>query len=425
MPALFKTISAVPRRIRFIGIVISITGLFVWFATSYIPATTKSNLESILAKAGFPAVSIENISLRPYGLLATNIKLDESGFDGIESMRVGVNWASFITTGAISALEIKNIHISSQEGMESASTQNLAKNLLNLPEYPLSISGGIFDLTTMFGEIRITFDADIRVSSEKGRTVKAHVNADQFQLGFKSAWEGVIDESGKLDISGTVLDGRMNAGPLRISRFNGWLGISLDQHGYALQNQMEAGSATFMNVPLSNLTLVQEFTPSEGNLLFRASVSGMQDVLFTADMIRSAGKETFKSSLSGKNLGNLLDYAGEVTKTDKTIRDELLHVENFEAHFDFESEKRFVGGPLPFSVTLNTPDEKLVSGNVLFYPDTYDVRGSLETTNDMALALQDYFKIPSSSMKQNYIRLDGNARKILETKEQPASNPAN
>ena len=67
----------------------------------------------------------------------------------------------------------------------------------------------------------------------------------------------------------------------------------------------------------------------------------------------------------------------------------------------------------PNRLTLTADNDKIIDGNVLFYPDTFDVRGSLETDAGMASALKDYFKIPSANIVQNFIRLDGDARKFL------------
>jgi hypothetical protein len=168
-----------------------------------------------------------------------------------------------------------------------------------------------------------------------------------------------------------------------------------------------------MDVPLQNLSLVNEHKDGKSSGIFRSGISGMPDVLFTADMARSDGNDFFTAILAGKNLGSLLDYIEEATGHKKIIRDALVDAGPFQFTTKFEAEKRFVGGPLPFSVTLNTKGQKTVDGNILLYPDTLDVRGSLETNTEMAQALQDYFKIPSTNMRQNFIRLDGDAKRFF------------
>jgi hypothetical protein len=226
-----------------------------------------------------------------------------------------------------------------------------------------------------------------------------------------------------LDLAGNVLDGRLNLGPLRLSRFNGWIGVSVDESGYRMQSQLQAGSATFMDVPLQNVSIVNDSSSRQDDVIIRSGISGMPDILFTADMKRTDKEQFFSAVLKGKNLGGLLDHIDEVTKNDKVLGDTLLNLRAFEIIATLQPEKRFVGGPFPFGVTLRADGQSILDGNILFYPDTFDVRGSLETKQPMTRAFQDYFKIPSHNIVQNYIRLDGDARNFLGFGEGDAVTP--
>jgi hypothetical protein len=392
-----------------------------------IPSLAKSRLTQTLADAGFKNAEIGIISIRPSSVLAENIKLDQYGFDEIKALGADINWASFLGAGKINGLTIQGVKLGRDATNIGSGTRQLLATLLNLPQYRITLSDLTLDITTDFGEIRLTADAQINSDDNVDeRDIKANIKAEQYQLGFDSTWQGTLNSNGKLDIAALVEGGRLNAGPLRISRFNGWIGASASEGKYEWQSQMEAGSATFMDVPLQNLSLVNEHKNNKTNAIFRSGVSGVPDILLTADFVKSPQDNIFTAILSGKNLGNFLDYIEEATGRKKTINDALLNAGSFELVTKFEPDKRFVGGPLPFSVAMTTDREKSVNGNLLFYTDTLDVRGSLETNPDMAQAMQDYFKIPPANMRQNFIRLDGDVKRFFYIEEQPpaASVPA-
>lgn len=388
----------------------------VIFFLAQIRPVAKSHIEDMLDKAGFEDVVIGDISFYPSSIRATDIKLDKYGFDHIDQLDASLNWPKFLTTGKISQLEIKGMDLIRDSDHFASGGRQLAENLLSLPPYRVALSGVTLDLDTGYGAIRVLVDATAE-PSEENHNIRASIKADQYQLGFASNWQGTLNKDGALDLAGEVVDGRLNLGPLRISRFNGWVGTAISKNGYTLQSQLEAGSATFMNVPLQTISMVNDSKNAEDNVIVRSGISGMPDILFTADMRRTDKDQNFTATLKGKNLGGFLDYIDEVTKTDKKISESLLKRRAFELTGTFQPEKRFAGGPMPFGLTLIADGDKILDGNVLFYPDSFNVRGSLESDTKTILALKDYFKIPSDNIVQNFIRLDGDAKKFLGVDE--------
>lgn len=413
MRKLLSTLANRPYALPLIGIAGLILVILVLVK---VPEMAKSRLQQNLAEAGFRNAQVGDISIRPSSIIAENIKLDQYGFDEIKTLDADINWPAFLSTGKIDGLTIENVKLGRDAANLGAGAQQLISTLLNLPSYRIMLSRLTLDITTDFGEIRLTADATVNSDNNPAqRDIKARIRADQYQLSFDSLWQGSLNEQGELDLSATVDGGRLNAGPLRVSRFNGWIGAAAAQGKYSWQSQIEAGSATFMDVPLQNLSAVTEYKDGTSNAVFRSGISGIPDILFAADFTGAEGdaEDSFSAVLSGNNLGNFLDYIEETTGRKKIIRDTLVEAGPFEMTTLFESEKRFVGGPLPFSVALKTDGKKTMSGNLLIYPDTLDVRGSLETSADMAQALQDYFKIPATNMRQNYIRMDGDMRRFF------------
>lgn len=401
------------RSLTIIGAAILFAIVLVTISMQIRPAV-EAKITEAFDRAGFNHVSIGSLNLYPSGFGARDIKLDKYGFDEIKKLDADISWPTFFASGKMSNLEIKGVSLTRHAESFPSSGRQLANNLLNLPDYRVSISDIVLDLDTGFGAIRILIDATAEPTKDADNyKIQANVKADQYQLGFTSTWQGTLKKGGMLDLAGDVLDGRLNLGPLRVSRFNGWMGASINKDGYTLQSQLEAGSASFMNVPLQAVSVVNDSGNSQDDMIIRSGISGMPDILFTADMTRKESEQSFTASLKGKNLGGLLDYIDEVTKSDKKISEALLQMRAFELSARFQPEKRFVGGPMPFGINLNTGDKSILNGNILYYPDSFEIRGSLETNPSMALALQDYFKIPSANIVQNYIRLDGDARKFF------------
>lgn len=411
-----------PYLLPAIGLAVAILAIF---ALIQIPALAKNRLAQTLADAGFRNAQIGTVSVRPSSIVAENIKLDEYGFDEIKALSADINWPAFLITGKINGLTIQGIKLGRDSDNISSGTRQLAGTLLNLPDYRIVLSGLTLDITTDFGEIRLQADAQVNSDNNPAeRDIKARITAEQYQLGFDSSWQGVLKDNGQLDLTASVEGGRLNAGPLRVSRFNGWVGASVAEGKYEWQSQMEAGSASFMDVPLQTITLVNEYKDGASSGIIRSGVSGMPDVLFTGDFSRAKEESFFTAILSGKNLGSFLDYIEEATGRKKVIRDALVEAGAFQLVTKFEAEKRFVGGPLPFSVSLTTDGKTSVDGNLLFYPDTLDLRGSLEADDEMAQAIQEYFKIPPENMRQNFIRLDGDARHFFYMGKQQVAAPA-
>ena len=388
-----------------------------------LPSIAASRLEEKLRGAGFADVKIAHVRLAPDAVGAESIKLDRFGFDEIKTLRADVDWPSFLLGGDIKALEISGVNLGRDAGSILPDAKRVLAGLAALPDYRIAVSGVTMDITTDVGELRVIMDATITPDSETGlRDIKARIVSAQYQLGFDSSWTGVIAPDGSVDIAAEVADGRLNMGPLRISRFAGWVAFgNAGGDSPLLSAQLMAGAASFMKVPLQSLSLIASLDGAASDLIVRSGLSGMPDVRFAADWATSPDAQTFNAVLSGDNLGMMLDYIEEATGHAKTIRPALLEAEAFSFSMMFENDKRFVGGPLPFALSLSTQGGGAMSGNILIYPDTLDVRGSMETDMEMALALQDYFKIPSENMRENFIRLDGDMKRFFAFEDEPAA----
>jgi hypothetical protein len=412
------TLAGIPRRniLFFAALTVILAAIYVVMVQ--IPQSASARLEGMLNKAGFPDAKVGAITARPSAIIATDIQLDQDGFDRIGELRADLNWPSFFASGKISQLTIKKVSLTRTSDTLGSGGRQLVQMMLDLPTYRVALSDVTIDLNTRFGALRLTAEATVNSDNNpEDRDIKARIVAAQYQLGFDSNWEGSLKTDGTLELAGKLEGGRVNAGPLMISRFNGWMGLDVKGDDFSFQSQMEAGGASFLSIPLQNITLVNDHRIAGSSVITRAKISGIKDVMFTADYTREKESAAFVASLKGPSLGNLLDYVEETGGSRKTLRPALEQAGTFDARLIFQPDRRFVGGPLPFSVNVTADDGKILDGTMLFYPENFDVRGSLESQPAMVTALKDYFKIPSASINQNFIRLDGNSRALFQLQD--------
>lgn len=405
-----------PKRLIVPGAVIAIAALGV-FTFMKAPGIAQARLEQALHRAGFPDAKVGDITLSPAKITAANITLDKSGYDQIKTIEAAASLPAFFFTGNISGLKIDGARIARTQETSNIALQKLALQIADLPAYRITISNARLDLGTTYGELSIMGDAQINADENPAsRDIKARVRTDQYQLGFDSTWEGILGADGMLDMTGSLTDGRMNAGPLRISRFSGWSALTLGKNGYTLQSQMDAGSAAFMGLPLQNLSMAYELGAANKSAILRAGISGLPDMHFSFDYLANKDKNMLSAVLSGDNLANFLDFIEVQTGRKKELNAPLVDAGAFTLRGDFQPDRRFTGGPLPFEVALTADGKKSLGGNILFYPATMEARGTLETDPKMADALKNYFKIPPANMSKNSIRVDGSVKSLLQSK---------
>lgn len=373
-----------------------------------VPSFAQSKIETLLAETGQKKAVIGSLSVHPSYILAEDIRLDRDGFNRIDSLKTSINLKNF----SIESIEIGTLSTSHEIKSFPSLLVSLGRFQNTLPAGDLSIETLRSDFATPHGDIRIESSLKISAQKEGKRRIEAKVKAKQYQLGFDTKWSGFIDAEGKLHLEGEILDGRLNIGPARLARLSGWLAYSAQKDTNALSGQIDAGSGTLFNLPLQNIGLVLGGDFQNLDLLFRTGLSGVPGFAFSIDAQTSPEKSVFESVLKISDTKNLFAYL-EKRKKGKILPQALQEYGPVSFHLSYLEERRFEGGPLPFSLSAQTKEESSLSGHLLFYPGTLEIRGSAEMEEDIAKALQDYLSIPEKNRSGGVLRLDGSIKDLL------------
>lgn len=407
-----------PIRAIFYAALILLSFLALSYAIS-LPEKGSAHITSLLRKAGFSTVEIGNVSLSVSGLRAENILLDREGFDRIQKIDIGFSWPSYLLHGSVDTVEITGLSLNRKISDFTFLFQKSMFQLLKPTDYRLVLKDAQFDAMTSVGDLRFTLNASIDPPSDNtDQTISAHLVAQQFQLGFDSKWNGKLSREGKLEMTSDIVDGRLHFGPMRITRYNGWIVLYADQTSLSLQSQMDAGGAHLFDIPMQDLSLVTDVSAGNNTVVFRSSMAGMPGVSIMADMAISSQSQSFDVSLTGSNLTQFLNAAANQRKNTRAIPSVLKTNENFSLTAKYQADRRFAGGPLPFSLSFIVGENEQLSGNFLIYAKDMDIRGSAEGKKGVVPALRDYFGIPKDRIQENFIRLDGDFEDLIKTSDQ-------
>lgn len=400
------------RKVIFalIAAVLLVAGWFVM-----VPGLAQGRIEHLLAMAGQKPYAIGKIMVRPPYALARDIKLDEHGFNTIELLRV-----KFDGPG----LGLEDVRI---DNARTSTTLNSMPDILELisgvhkalPAGAVHMEKMVADFATPYGDIRFDITADIQPADKEGqRAIGAIIRARQYQLSFDSRWSGTIAPDGALKLDGDVLDGRLNVGQARLSRLNGWLSWqSHADENTKIAGQIDAGSGTVFDLPLRNITFTIGGNAQKMDMVFRTALTGSAPAEFSADLRLGGDSKLFNMVL---DIHDSAAFFSDIqTLRPQPVPPVLRDIGALRLHLDYQAARRFESGPYPFSLRAISADADILTGNILIYPDTLELRGSAETDEDLAAAIQDYFSIADDKRTGGALRLDGKADSLFRKEDKP------
>lgn len=417
--AYFESMS--PLKAMFLACLIVLTFLLASMAINT-PETIESRIKQSVRSIGLEVYGIDKIDYTFNGIVAKNIKLDEYGLDQIDALKLNFSWISYLFSQKIDSVEIENAVISPSPAALKLMLHSTISNALNKKSYPVHFKNIIIDFETIAGVLRFYTDLTIDPPLDnQAQKVTFRLRADQYQLGLDNLWTGEIRNDGTLDIATQMDEARLVFGPWKVSRLSGWASLKLTQNNYHLQGQMDAGAATFFDLPLQDVGLVIDGKPGDNTASLRAFMAGHKDISLAMDGSLTAKNQSFKVTLSGNNLQTFLKTTQTLYQKKQDIPAPFDVNDRFTVTTQYEADKRFAGGPLPFSLSMKIDDKDMLNGHYLVYTQDQDLRGSLESTPQIIRAFGEYFNIDQDYLSGNFLRLDASFAHLFE---QPlASDP--
>lgn len=391
-----------------------LTSLMVGGIFIYAVPKAEQKIESQFSALGFKDVKISKSTPTLTGLHVQNIALDKDGFNTIENFEIDIFWPT-----AFLKSEIKNIYINN---IEMSLVPSEFKRFLNITSRLQSSDSVTFQsfiiekitIDLALSEKALRFIGNLNITNiENNYAIKGQLNAIQHDLAFNTNWTGLIDNATqKLQLDGTVADLKVHFPPFNMSRAQGWISYASDQDKDNLALQIDAGSAKIFDLATKNLSLVVGQDDGGYPVLLRTHFAGLNDATFISDFY-------YAKKTQDRKFNTILDIPDHaefirLLKLQKIIEADLelekFNLSALNAEMTYMPEKRFAGGPLPFDVTLNED----LSGAVLIYPDSLDVRGTINAQQSTIEYLENLFSIPEENMTENVIRLDSNLKKLKD-----------
>lgn len=387
----------------------------------FLPGAAEKKVLSMLHDNGFEAAQVSKAKILPGGLSFQTIQLDADGFSLIEGAKIQLNWFTYILQQKVDSITIsKIIHhaLSDQMNPGSISQWVNTKSVMTMPVNTLNIELAQLNLATSdFGDIRIEAKALVKTLDDGSKTIQAVTWSRQYQLGFQIPISGVIKANEDYLFESTFNEGKLNIGPLRISRLSGWASLEgRDMQSHTFSTQLDAGSADILGMPLQDLSFAFSESPNSSNSIFRSNASGMQTVKLAADWNQdqdNAKGALFFDVAGADDLKKLIaillpDFNPDTLKQ--------LGEQPLTLKLQYQPDRRFAGGPIPFALSLK--DKKsadiLLEGSVLIYPDSLDVKGSVFGNNDVVNDISTLTGLKADSTANKTIPVDFNLKNLIQ-----------
>ena len=374
-----------------------------------LPDIARGKMEDTLKQAGIYKIEIGKLSLRPFSVTGKNIRFGPYGLNTIDSLTLTLSWPSLSVTDVTAS----GLHITEELQTLSPYLLRPPAASFSLPPGMLSLRDSKMDIGTAYGDIRVEGDLTVSPAGPNNqRAIQASIRARQYQLSFNTNWNGMLYEDGRIQMDTILNDGRINAGPLRLSRLNGWMSFRTEEQAASFSGQMDAGSGSFSKLPLQNISLAFGTHNTDLNLIFRAGVSGYPDIALSADFDKTGQQTRFSSLLETSDTGALFHFLSHMGQKapppEALLQSGITRLEN---HYLYE--RRFPGGPLPFSLQAFAGPDRILNGQYLIYTDSGDIRGTVETSEPIAQGLKTTLSLPEDNVTGRYLRLESSLKQIV------------
>jgi hypothetical protein len=372
------------------------------YVASKVPEYAAKKIEIRLAEAGFKKAKVGNIHFARQGIVAGAISLDAGGIDGIETILIEMDWVArrarhieVIKPSISYLLKDKNFFLAAS-----------VFTVPDLPPVPITVRDATIDLSTALGILRLQGGLTL-TPGDAGHDVAGHLTSRQYGLGFETRWTGKIEPGGTTRLSAQIEDGQIKTPMLQIHRAYGWIDITTTPGILSFLGEIESGSGKISGLPVQDVYLAIRGEKDRLSLIGRSYFSGEKNTRLSLDSEISPEQSIGQIVLQTQTPRSLLSKLFQ----EKIIPDapaSLKDTPSFTLRLRHQPERRFEGGPLPFELSLDDNAARRLNGNILFYPDEYTWRGTVQGDADLTQDVSRWLGVEKEKSGRGFFRIEKN-----------------
>lgn len=385
---------------KFLIVTVLLSIAVAFYGIVFVPAYAEKQVVTFFKDAGFNDITIGKTNKSLFEVTLKNIKLDKDGFNTIDDLTINPNiFLQHIDSITIS--KITYTDVIENMNLQKARNWITLNRIRSMPVKQLSVEHAEFNLGTNFGDIRVEAKTLIKEKEDGAKSVQAVIWARQYQLAFEIPVSGIIKPEQDYIFESAYNDGKLNIGPLRVSRLNGWASAKSENDNETIfATQLDAGSARIFNIPLNSLFFTYSQSPHSVSSVLRTQVSGLTSSKLAGDYNFSEDKESGSVFFELQNTDDVKKFL-KILNNDTEQSYTRLGKKPLLLSATYQPDRSFASGPIPFEIELSTYDlsETLLKGNVVLYPETLEIKGRLLGQNDAITDVKKLFPDMNQSEK--------------------------
>lgn len=386
------------RRIFITACLLIIIG--AGYVATQMPEYAARQIEKHLASAGFKNARVQTIEFAREGIIAKKIALDSKAIDQIDILQIKMDWLTR-RPRHIDIIKPSVSFILKDRDIFPAAASFSAPNL---PDISITIRNATIDLSTELGILR--FQGSLTFTpKDSGHDIKGQMTTQQLALSFDTKWTGTVKHDGRMHLSAQVEGGQIKTPMFQVNRGYGWLDIASAPGSITILSELESGSGKISGLPVQDIYMALRGEKDRLSLIGRSYFTGEKNTRLSLDSEISPDQSVGQIILQTDTPNSLLSRLFE----EKIIPEPpigLKKLPSLTLRLRHQPERRFQGGPLPFELSLNDSTSQRLSGNILFYPDEYMWRGTVQGDADLTDDVALWLGIPKEKSGKGFFRIE-------------------
>ncbi len=374
----------------------------------------ESLVEQELNDLGIAYVDIESSQIRLTGLFIRRLTLGQEKLSTLENIEITLFWPSFFFKREIDQIVVGKAFVSStiQNIYQDAMLRRFSlSKIANLNINRIKVNNLIWNFEGNHSAYQVN-TIFLLVKKANKFSLNGRLLASQNGLEFDINLSGSLAK-GRSRIKASIEALSFAGSQFKVNRASGWIDYT-EGHDVKREvaGQITSGSGKLFTLPLQAMQLTLGSQDGVYPLIFRAQALGYQGVDLAIDthLATEISKQLFSMVLSVQDTAQFQDYLIEHDVQDEKFFPLFPTAKMTRAKLQYIPERRFAGGPYPLSLSIQQEAQNFLNGTILLYPQSLDVRGSIEGEYAYLSAFTDLLDLSDSNLSENVMRLDDNIK---------------